>query len=72
MRHRAPWSPVRRRTSLDRVLRSPNVRHVLDNLPAWLRTEVEADDRFLQWAAAPRCPTGPPNTLSLPVGLIAS
>lgn len=26
----------------------------------------------LQWAAAPRCPTGPSNTLSLPVGLIAS
>ena len=36
---------------LDRVLRSPDVQRLVDNLPAWLRAEVEATARAIRRAA---------------------
>src|SRR3954447_1570475 len=37
---------------LDRVLRSPHVRRVVDNLPPWLRVEVESTVKAIRRAAA--------------------
>ena len=37
---------------LDRLLRSPDVRRLVDNLPAWMRAEVEATARAIRRAAA--------------------
>lgn len=36
---------------LDRVLASPNVAHVLDALPSWMRPELEATRRAIRRAA---------------------
>jgi hypothetical protein len=46
---------------IDRVLRSPNVARVLDNLPPWLRAEVELTARAIrlaaqEWEALPAAP----------------
>ncbi len=59
---------------LDRLLRSPNVRQLLDNLPSWLRAEVDATARAIGRAAADyeALPVSPERSGEAPFGEIAA
>jgi hypothetical protein len=59
---------------IDRVLRSPNVQQVLDNLPEWLRVEVEATVKAIRRAAADyeALPISLRRSAEAPVGEIAA